>query len=79
MSLQERLRQLEQRHDPDAPREYEVWIDEVDTGTIRNVRTGERVTIEEFEHRGATVIPVTLNFDRPMVDVDEAEDERGTP
>ena len=80
MSLHDRLRRLEQPLGLDAPREYEVWFDEPD-GTVRNVHTGERVTVVEFERqgRGGRTIPVTLTFDRPMVDADDGAHARGTP
>ena len=59
MSLSDRLRRLESQHDPDGPREFEVWIDEPG-GLVRNHRTGERMTVAAFQRRHGDVRQVTL-------------------
>ena len=63
MSLHDRLRRLERQHGagPDAPREYERWIDEPG-GMVRCFATGERLPADEFARRGGAVRQVTLDL-----------------
>jgi hypothetical protein len=52
-----------------APRRFELWRDE--EAGVRNLKTGELLSPEAFEARGATVYTITLDITTPDDGLDD--------